>query len=432
MRFLGVGETNDLGDMYLRLARAGHDVRVFMSDPDSAGVMDGMLDFTPDWQSELGWIRDAGDDGIVLFETASAGEIQDQLRKDGFNVVGGSAFGDRLETDRAFGQDVLAGLGMKTAHTRVFDGFEQAISFVRETPGRYVFKLNGHGWPSTTTYVGHLDNGGDVIALMTAASRAWSIDEKPECVLMEHVAGAEVGVGAFFNGKRFLGPPNLDWEHKRLFPGDVGEMTGEMGTVVTYRGAESLFGATLAPLESLLAESGYCGYINLNTIVNDEGVWPLEFTSRFGYPGFPILSALHAEGWDSIFAAMTRGHRASIRTHDGIAVGVVLTVPPFPYREGYADLGKGTPISFEETLTNADHDALHFGEVALADGQLITAGMIGYIMVVTGTGDTVQSAQRTAYDRVRKVVIPNMRYRNDIGARFEESCATLRRLGWLP
>ena len=58
MRFLGVGETNDLGDMYLRLMRAGHDVRVHMSDPDSAGVMEGMIHFTGDWRGELDWIRE--------------------------------------------------------------------------------------------------------------------------------------------------------------------------------------------------------------------------------------------------------------------------------------------------------------------------------------------------------------------------------------
>jgi phosphoribosylamine--glycine ligase len=431
MRFLGVGETNDLGDMYLRLMRARHDVRVHMSDPDSAGVMDGMIDFTGDWRRELDWIREAGSDGIILFETAGHGEVQDGLRREGFNVIGGSALGDRLETDRGFGQDVLRRLGLKTAGTRVIEGFEAAIDFVRQNPSRYVFKLNGHNWPSTSTYVGQFDNGSDLIALMTGARRTWTLDETPQCVLMDHVEGVEVGTGAFFNGEKFLTPANLDWEHKRFFPGDIGEMTGEMGTIVTYRGAERIFDETLGKLAPLLSESRYCGYINLNTIVNAEGIWPLEFTSRFGYPGFPILSALHEEGWDSIFSAMVRRDRATIATRSGIAAGVVLTVPPFPYPDGYAELGKGMPITFDESMTEADRDALHFGEVTMLDGQLATAGMIGYIMVVTGAGDTVESARRLAYDRVRKIAIPKMRYRNDIGSRFEHDCALLRKWGWL-
>jgi len=108
VRFLGIGETNDLGDMYLRLKDDGHEVRVFMSYEDSAGVMEGMLDFTDDWQRELAWIREAGDDGVILFETASDGATQDSLRRDGFNVIGGSGLGDRLEHERDFGQQVLS------------------------------------------------------------------------------------------------------------------------------------------------------------------------------------------------------------------------------------------------------------------------------------------------------------------------------------
>jgi phosphoribosylamine---glycine ligase len=432
MRFLGVGESNDLGDMYLRLMKAGHEVRVFMSDENSQDVMQGMLSFTTDWRSDLEWIREAGREGIILFETASAGETQDELRRQGFNVVGGSALGDKLEQERGFAQGVLRQLGLQTAWTREFGSFDEAIAFVSETPAQYVFKLNGSNWPSTRNYVGQMDNGADMIALLVAARNSWASDQQPSFVLMEHVTGVEVGTGAFFNGEHFLGPPNLDWEHKRFFPGDLGELTGEMGTVVTYRGAEKLFDATLAKLAPMLRESGYVGYINLNTIVNGDGVWPLELTCRFGYPGFPILDSLHAEDWGAIFAGLVKRDKTKIETVDGFSVGVVLTVPSFPYSDGYSELGRGTPICFRESLSDEDRDSLHYGEIALRDGQLVTAGMVGYVMVVTGLGATVEEAREAAYARVEKVVIPNGRYRNDIGLRFiREDQAMMKELGWL-
>jgi phosphoribosylamine--glycine ligase len=432
MRFLGVGETNDLGDMYLRLKAAGHEVRVFMSDEESQDVMQGMLEFTDDWRSELDWIRAAGRDGVILFETASDGEKQDELRADGFNVIGGSGLGDKLEQDRGYAQEVLRGFGLKTASTHEFNGFDDAISFLGTNPGRFVFKLNGSHWSSTRNYVGQMDNGADMVALLTAMRDNWTLDEIPKFILMQHVTGVEVGVGAFFNGTRFLEPPNLDWEHKRFFPGDLGELTGEMGTVVTYRGAQPLFEATLARLAPMLRESRYVGYINLNTIVNEEGVWPLELTCRFGYPGFPILDSLHLDDWGAIFAAMIGGEKDSIRTRDGFSVGVVLTVPSFPYSDGYSELGRGIPICFADSMTDEDRDSLHYGEVTMKRGQLVTAGMIGYVMVVTGVGDTISDARETVYERVGKVVIPNARYRNDIGVRLmHHDHDAMKALGWL-
>ena len=217
-----------------------------------------------------------------------------------------------------------------------------------------------------------------------------------------------------------------------MFPGYIGERSGELVTVVTYRGAERMFERTLAKLAPLLRDSGYCGYVNLNTIVNEKGIWPLELTCRFGYPGFAILDSLHVDDWAVVLSSLVRRDTSSIRTMDGFAVGVVLTVPPFPYPDGYDRLGRGTPICFRENMTEADHHSLHFGEVTMRDGQLRTAGLIGYTMVVTGTGTTIEEARRAVYERVDKVVIPNARYRNDIGVRLIESdWARLAETGWV-
>ena len=432
MRFLGIGDTVDLGDMYLRLQSAGHEVRVFAADSDAHDVMRGMLRFTDDWHRELDWIRAAGVDGAILFETASFGETQDELRRDGFNVIGGSALGDRLENDREYGQSVLRSVGLRTATSRDFTSFDEAIDFVEKTGSRYVFKVNGSEWSSTRGYVGTMQNGQDMVAFLRSIQRTWPAGDPPSFVLMDHVSGVEVGVGAFFNGEKFLSPANLDWEHKHFFPGDIGELTGEMGTVVTYRGAERMFEDSLSRIQPLLRESGYTGYINLNTIVNDDGIWPLELTCRFGYPGFPILDSLHRRSWDHVFRALIR-RGDELPTHDGYSVGVVITVPPFPYAQGYDVLGKGRPICFADDLDEADRESLHYGEVDSRDGQLVTAGLIGYIMVVTGVADSIEEARKLAYGRVRKVAIPNARYRNDIGVRLiERDRDEMRRLGLLP
>ena len=284
MRFLGVGDCADLAALYLRLAEDGHDVKVFIGHSLCQSTLAGLIERVADWQAELSWVRAVGIDGCILFENVGAGrgELQDCLRRDGFNVIGSSAYGARLENDRAYAQRILAELGLSTANTFEFSDPTAASQFIGQRPARYVLKSNG---PDAPSFVGRHSAGRDVQAVL-------EVDGKfalSSFILMDFVDGIEMGVGAYFNGADFLEPACLDWEHKRFFPGDLGELTGEMGTVVTYSRTKKLFDRTLAKMAPFLRDNGYCGYINLNTIVNERGIWPLEFTCRFGYPGYAIL-----------------------------------------------------------------------------------------------------------------------------------------------
>ena len=431
MRILGIGESNDLAAMYRGFADRGHEVRVFVGEAAWRDVHAGLLDFTDDWERELGWVRAAGEQGLVLFESASRGALQDELRREGFQVIGGSALGDRLEADRGFGQQVLRDAGLRTAASHRFAGYEEALRFLDAHPGRYVLKFNGASAERTRNFVSTLEDGCDLRALLSLYRARRLPGEAVDFVLMEHLDGVEVGVGAYFNGHEFLDAACIDFEHKRFFPGELGELTGEMGTIVSYRGSRPLFDAVLAPLVPLLREGGYLGYINVNLIANERGLFPLEFTSRFGYPGFAICEALHEEPWEAVFLRMLRRDGRQLATRAGFACGVVLCVPPFPYPHGYEALSKGLPICVRATLGERERRHLHWAEVARVEGQLVTSGATGYVGVATGTGATVAEANAQALRVAHAVVVPNLRYRRDIGERVARGdLARLQSLGW--
>ena len=421
MRVLGITETCDLGSLYLRLIGEGHEVRVSVSEPLAATTMAGLVPRTDDWRAELDWIREADRDGIILFEAVGFGSLQDELRRNGFNVIGGSAFGDRLENDRSFALGLLTGEHVQAAPVRQFSDPADAIGDLQANPRRCVFKRCDS---AGETFVGEFADGSDIIALL----RLTPPEPTRPFILMDHVDGVETGVGAYFNGERFLSPACLDWEHKHFFAGNMGELTGEMGTVATFAGSERLFEATLRPLEPMLRAAEHVGWVNLNTIVNESGIWPLEFTCRFGYPGFAVLEPLKALPWSDLFSTILTRRSESFPFHGGFSVCVVLTTPPMPLSRKEHEAPIGLPVH----VAGVDPAHLHLGEVAATEQGLVTAGLYGWTAVVTGTGDTVEEAQAAAYANAARVRSPRLRYRLDIGdALIRGDLDRLSRLGWL-
>jgi phosphoribosylamine--glycine ligase len=421
VRVLGITETCDLGSLYLRLLDDGHEVKVSVSEPLAQGTMNGLIARVDDWESELNWVRSGGPNGVILFEAVGFGELQDRLRSEGFNVIGGSAFGDRLENDRTMAFDLLAKQGMKVAPVREFTSAAAAIADLESNPRRCVFKLCDS---AGETFVGTFADGGDVVSLL----QVQAVPAGHRFILMDHIEGVETGVGAYFNGQRFLYPACLDWEHKRFFAGNMGELTGEMGTVATFTGADRLFEAALQPLEPLFRQAGHVGWVNLNTIINEDAVWPLEFTCRFGYPGFAVLEPLQAISWAGLFELLLSPGSSTFPVRDGFSTCVVLTTPPMPLSRKEVDVPVGLPV----LVGDIDRRHLHLGEVAARGPNLITAGLYGWTAVVTGTGQTVEASKAAAYANAAKVHTPNLRYRQDIGdALIDGELERLFKCGWL-
>lgn len=53
MRFLGIGEWNDLGSLYLQLMAEGHEVKVYVEKKEAHDVLEGLIHRVEDWKIEL-------------------------------------------------------------------------------------------------------------------------------------------------------------------------------------------------------------------------------------------------------------------------------------------------------------------------------------------------------------------------------------------
>ena len=249
--FLFVSLTGLISDIAWQVSKEGHEVRYFIGDKEERDIADGFVAKSKDWEKDADWA-----DIIIFDDTLGQGEKAKALRERCKKVIGGTPYTDRLEDDRSFGQEELKKAGVNIIPYREFDSFDEAIEHVERYPGRYVIKPSGEAQNvKRRLFVGEEDDGQDVVRMLEAYKKALS-DEIKVFQLQQRVTGVEVAVGAFFNGKSFIYPINVNFEHKKLFPGDIGPPTGEMGTSMFWSGANQLFNQTLLKMESVLTSEG--------------------------------------------------------------------------------------------------------------------------------------------------------------------------------
>jgi len=422
-KFLFVSLDALIGDVAWHVAKEGHKVKYYIKNHDEKEVSDGFVEKVDDWKAEVDWA-----DVIVFDDVLGQGAKAAQLRKEGKKVIGGTPYTDKLEDDRAFGQEELKKYGVSILPYTEFSNFEGAIKFVKENPSKYVIKPSGEaGNIKGLLFVGEQDDGGDVIQVLEDYNRAWA-KKIPVFQLQKRISGVEIGVGGFFDGEKFLFPLNINFEHKKLFPGNLGPSTGEMGTTMFWSGPNKLFNQTLKKFEGKLAEEEYVGYIDLNCIVNANGIYPLEWTSRFGYPTISIQMEGMTTPIGEFLYGLANRELKEFKTKSGFQMGVRLVVPPFPFKdkETFEVKSRDSVIFFKKGT-----DGAHIEDVKLVGGEWLVTGTAGVVLIVCGTGSTMKQTQQQTYTRIRNIVIPHMYYRDDIGDRWYEDSDKLHSWGYL-
>ncbi len=423
LKFLFVSIDALIGDLAWHIKREGHEVKYYISNKEQRDVCDGFVDKCDSWMENKDWAD------VIVFDDFGFGKEADELRKAGKAVVGGSSYTDLLEMDREFGQKELESVGISIIPRWNFTSFDEAIEFIKKTPDRYVIKPSGLAQnEKELLFVGQEEDGKDISEMLQRYKKNWSKKIR-EFQLQKFISGVEVAVGAFFNGQDFVGPINVNFEHKRMFPGELGPSTGEMGTAMLFTSDSPLFHSTLAKMKDKLSISGYVGYIDINCIVNSRGIYPLEFTSRFGYPHISIMMEGVLSEWGNFLWGIARKERPEFRTKRAFEVGVVVAVPPFPFHDpdAFKKYSEDASIIFKKHA----FEGIHLGDVKLDENDWKLAGNSGYALVVTGSGTTMEEARSVAYNRVKNIIIPNLFYRTDIGKRWADDRDKLTTWGYL-
>lgn len=439
MKILFISEDLVAGNLAYLLKNEGHNVKLYIKDKGRRNNFENLVKKTNDWKKELGWV---GKDGLLVFDSISHGKEQDVLRKKGYSVVGGSEIGNDLENDREFGAQIFKKYGIKTVPLLNFSGLEKAINFVKKNKGKWVIKQNGLGTGlKSLNYVGMLEDGSDVIDVLG------NYNEKKEykdiiITLQKKIDGIEMAAGRYFNGTDWVGPMEINLEHKKLFPGDLGPTTSEMGTLIWYDDNEKnkLFQETLAKLKPFLQKIKFKGDMDIDCIVNSKGAFPLEATARFGSPAIHLHTEIHKSPWGEFLKAIADGKPYNLKWGKGFGIVIVVTVPtsqPFPFtkQERYIS-PKGINIYFDKSLKEDEFRHIHFEDVSLkkinGKDQYYISDDRGYVLYVTAIGKNVAEARNKASKLLKKIHIPKMFYRNDIGLKFiNEDKKKLKKWGYI-
>jgi phosphoribosylamine--glycine ligase len=416
----------------MRCRDDGHDVKWYVPDnPKSIQVGRGLVERVADWRP---WARWA--DFIFLPDNTKFLSLLDPARREGIPVVGPTPAMAEWELDRTLGMQVFKDHGIAVPPFKTFTDYDSAISCVKKHDEAYVSKPCGDEPDKSLSYVAKTPQ--DLVYMLErwkAAKR-----HKGAFILQEKVDGVcEMAVGAWCGPHGFNRGFCENFEFKKLMNGDLGVATGEQGTVIRFVEQSKLADMVLKPLERTLRRNGYVGYIDVNCILDAAGrPWPLEFTMRPGWPTYNIMQSLlegdHAE-W---LAALAKGEDTRPFKMNTVATGVVMSIPDYPYSHITRKEVFGIPVYglTAKLMENVHPCELQLGEAPQMIGGsiqsapcLVSAG--DYLLVASGTGETVSQSARRAYRVLKQVEVPNSpMYRTDIGARLKKQLPLIQSKGF--
>ena len=411
MRILVLSREGDGLGFAQALAREGHDVNVWIADRRARRAGVGIVGRPAAWRPLL------PQTDLIVCDMVGFGHLRRLFDKMGKPVISCHPDSDRAELDRQFGLALMRLAGIPHPRTWTFSRPSEARA-VPFPPKGLVIKPSGNKSTALTT------------VNRTRDQYLWNLERLPAdqpLIVQERVDGIEISTEGWFNGHDWVRPFNHTFEEKRLMDGGVGPNTGCMGNVVLAADENRIVRETVLKLTPFLRKISYRGPVDVNSIVNTQGVFALEFTMRPGYDAIEALTELLREPLGTLlFEVATGVKREMDLPSDEYGIAVRVSVPPWPHARPSAEQA-GMPLRFPREA--GKH--VYLTDAYLEDGQPRYAAFDGVVAKVTARGRSPSEARGRVYRTLTNMRIPDAQYRTDIGQRVHSNLTLLRSMGYL-
>lgn len=390
----------------MRCQSEGNKVLIFQPKGKRVKAGKGLIDITLSEQAARAFQAD-----FTVFDSTGLGVLAE--RWPGFSF-GGSKLHDALEYERDDSLGLCEACGIKLPKGFSTKSYSEAKSYVRKVNKPVVIKLNGEKFAgSSATYVSK--SAEDAQEMLDLYSHKF---HGVDIVLQEKIQGKEISSSGFFLGEKFAPTFYHTLERKKLLTGDLGPNVGCAGDVVWNVQANDIIRKGLLKLEPALAKAGFYGEIDLNTIVDERGsVYALELTPRFGYNASLSWFTTLRGDTSSLLEKLAKRTLKDIPAKEGWGTSVSLSIPPFP--------NKTTEIMSEDVpvLGLDEENEVWFNIFDLwkdDKGNYATSGYGGWIGSPAVFDKSLDKALEENLTQIKKLIIPNLGYRTDIGQDAKE------------
>jgi phosphoribosylamine-glycine ligase len=393
----------------------GEDVVLRIDEPWSRSNLEGIV---PHTQAQ----PRTGD--VVIFGTSKMGQEAAALQKKGFGVIGAAPYCDDVEMDRWFFIQECKRLGIKTPETVRFTSYDKARTFVEQRGERWVFKPSGDQ-ESACTFVAT-----DAEELLAAFDHLEKKIPQADFLLQHFEEGIEISLEGWFNGHDWIdGSWNATKETKKLMAGDIGPATGcSSNCVYPYDGTPGWAKKLHYKFTPMLRRDKYKGPFDLNMIVTKDAMYALEATPRFGLEGIQNFISLWHNSAAETFEQLAAGSLTSLDVDvHSVAAALRLSVGPYPFGGKDHRAADDIPVLIED----GDQDILWMSGIrAEEDGEYYispTDGCVGALVIVA---TTVEKAAQKLVECAKRIHIPDLMYRNDVGTGHMKMWEELAKLGF--